>query len=35
MTTHAEDMVLVPRAEMDALRPRTGACGVRPGIVRL
>jgi hypothetical protein len=35
MTAHADDMVLVPRAELDALRLRTGGCGVRPGIVKL
>jgi hypothetical protein len=34
MTAHAEDRVLVPRAELDALR-RIGACGVKRGIVRL
>jgi hypothetical protein len=35
MTAYAEDMVLVRRAELDALRLRTGVCGVRSGIVRL
>jgi hypothetical protein len=35
MTAHAEDMVLIPRAELDALRAETGVCGVRPGIAKL
>ena len=34
MTVHADDTVLVSRAELDALRAGTGACGVKPGIVR-
>jgi hypothetical protein len=35
MTAHAEDMVLVPPAELGALRAEKRACGVRPGIVML
>jgi hypothetical protein len=35
MSAYAEDMILVPRAELDALRAENRACGVRPAIVRL